>query len=324
VRRRHFLSILGGAAASWSAASQAQQSAKRPIVGFIVPGTPESHGKWVAAFTQRLAELGWVEGQTVLLEYRWAAGHAERYPEIAAELAGLNVDVFVTSVSGAVAAAKRSAPNVPIVYTALTTGSSFIVTLAHPGGTVTGLSQMGPELGGKRLEIFNEIVPGLRRLAILGVAGGTNTAPETASVTAAAQALGIEIIPLAVRQGEEIAPAIASVKGRVEALYVIIDPFISVSQRQINTLALEAQLPTMHGLREYVVSGGLASYGASFEDLFRRAGDYVDKILRGAKPADLPVEQPTKFDLVINLATARVLGLTVPQAVLVSATEVID
>jgi putative tryptophan/tyrosine transport system substrate-binding protein len=323
VRRRHFLSIVGGAAASWSAAAKAQ-SAKRPIVGFIVPGTPESHGKWVAAFTQRLAELGWVEGQTVVLQYRWAAGHAERYPDIAAELVRLNVDVIATSVSGAVAAAKQAAPNVPIVYTALTTGSPFIATLAHPGGTVTGLSQLGPELGGKRLEIFNEIVPGLRRLAVLGAVGGTNTAPETVSVTGAAQALGIEVFPLAVRQGEEIAPAIASVKGHVEALYVIIDPFISVSQRQINTLALEAKLPTMHGLREYVVSGGLASYGASFEDLFRHAGDYVDKILRGTNPADLPVEQPTKFDLVINLATARVLGLTVPQAVLVSATEVIE
>jgi putative ABC transport system substrate-binding protein len=323
MRRREFTLLVGGAA-MWPLVARAQQPAKIPIVGFIVPGTEQSHGKWVAAFTARLAELGWIDGRTVVLAYRWAAGHTERYPEMAAELARLGADVVATSVPGGVAAMKQAAPQTPIVMTALSSGSSYIESLSHPGGMVTGMSQLGEELGRKRLELLAQVVPRLRHLAVLGIAADLKRVPETALVTSAGQQYGIEITPLVIRQAEEIAPTIASIEGRVEALYVIIDPLISVNQAQINMLALKAGLPTMHGLPDYVRSGGLMSYGASFEDLFAGAADYVDKILRGAKPGDLPVAQPTKFHLVINMKTATALGLTVPYTLLAAADELIE
>lgn len=309
---------------AWPVAARAQQPGKLPFIGFIVPGTVESHGKWIAAFTKRMGDLGWVDGRTANLAYRFTAGHLERYAEIAAEFARLNADVIVTSVGGAVTAAREATPRTPIVYTAISTGSPFIASLAHPGGMVTGLSQIGPELGGKRLAILQEVLPQLRRVALLGAADGANTVAETAVLTATAQQLGIEVILLVARQADEIAPLIASVKGRAEALYVMVAPFISINQTQLNALARDAQLPTMHGLLDYVASGGLLSYGVSFEDLFRRAGDYVDKILRGARPADLPVEQPTKYSLAINMKTAKALGLKIPESFLVRADEVIE
>ena len=313
-----------GAIAACPLAAHAQQPAKMPVVGFIVPGTQQSHGKWVAAFTARLAEFGWIDGRIVVLAYRWAAGHPERYPQTAAELATLKVDVVATSVNGGVVAMKQVAPATPIVMAALSSGSPFIESLSHPGGMVTGMSQLGEELGRKRLELLTQVARQLRHLAVVGVAGDLKRVPETALVTSAAQQHGIQVTPLMVKQAEEIAPTIASIEGRAEALYVIIDPLISLNQAQFNMLALKAGLPTMHGLPEYVRSGGLMSYGASFEDLFAGAADYVDKILRGAKPGDLPVQEPTRFHLVINLKTANALGLTFPIALLSAADEVIE
>lgn len=323
MRRRKLLAILAGAAIS-PITAHAQRPGKIPIVGFIIPGTEQSHGKWVAAFTARLAELGWVDGRTVVLAYRWAAGHPERYPEMAAEFAGLKPDVVATSVHPGVIALREAAPSIPIVMTALYSGSPFVETLSHPGGMVTGMSQLGPELSGKKLQLLTELIPGLRHLAVLGAATDLKRAAETALIAEVAQKHGIEITPLILKQADEIAPAIASIEGRAQALYVVIDPFISVNQRELNSLALKARLPTMHGLADYVRSGGLMSYGASFEDLFAGAADYVDKILRGASPRDLPVQEPIRFHLAINQKTANALGLSLPVQLLSLADELIE
>ena len=323
MKRREFIAAFGASLAGLAGA-RAQQPGKLPIVGFIVPGTVQSHGKWVAAFTAHLAELGWVDGRTVTLAYRWAEGHPERYAEFAAELARLKADVMLTTVPPATVEIQRAAPTTPVVMPVLSTGSPFIASLAHPGGMVTGLSQLGPELGGKRFELLAKVVPQLRHVAVLAVETDMKRIPETAEVTAAAQKAGVEVVPLVVRQAGDIIPALASVKGRVEGLYLIIDPLLSVNQVAINNWARDAGLPTLAAVRDYAASGGLMSYGVSFEESFRRCADYVDKILRGAKPADMPVEQPTKFELVINLKTAKALGLTIPETVLATADEVIE
>jgi putative ABC transport system substrate-binding protein len=323
MKRREFIASLGASLAGLAGA-HAQQPGKLPVVGFIIPGTEQSHGKLVAAFTAHLAELGWIDGRTVVLAYRWTEGHPERYAEFAAELAQLKADVMLTTVSSATVAIQQAAPTTPIVMPVLVTGSPLIASLSHPGGMVTGLSQMGWELGSKRFELLAKVVPQLRHLAVLGVDADVKRIRETAEVTSAARKADVEVVPLVVRRADDIAPALASVKGRVEALYLIIDPLLSVNQVAINALASEARLPTMSGLRDYVASGGLMSYGVSFEESFRRCADYVDKILRGAKPADMPVEQPSKFELAINLKTAKALGLTIPETVLATADEVIE
>ena len=203
-------------------------------------------------------------------------------------------------------------------------GTGLVASLARPGGNVTGLSIQQTDLAGKRLELLREVVPGLRRLAILANVGNPAAVLEMGEVQAAARTLGLEVATLEIRRAEDIAPAFEALKGRADALYVCADPLVNTNRIRINTLALGARLPTMHGFREYVEAGGLMSYGPNFPDLFRRAADYVDKILRGAKPADIPVEQPTKFDLVINLTTAKALGLDVPPTLLARADEVIE
>jgi putative ABC transport system substrate-binding protein len=305
---------------------RAQQTAKLPTIGFLVPGTPASHGKWVAAFVQRLHELGWIEGRTVAIEYRWAEGRTERFAELATEFVRLKVDVIVTSTTPAAIAAKQATSAIPIVFTTLTDPvvNGLVASMARPGGNITGLTQQTSELGGKRLDLLREIVPRLRQVVVMYNAANPATVSEMGEVHAAIRALSLEIAAIEIGRDEDIVPAFESLKGRAEALYVITDPLVAVNQLQINALALEARLPTMHGVREYVVSGGLISYGASFPDLFRRAGDYVDKILRGAKAAEMPVEQPTKFELVINLKTAKSLGLTVPPILITSADELIE
>ena len=222
-----------------------------------------------------------------------------------------------------VLAAKQATSAIPIVFAVAAdpVGSGLVASLARPGGNVTGLSIQAPDLAGKRLELLREVVPGLRRLAILANVGNPGAVLEMGEVQAAAHTLGIEVVTLEIRRAEDIAPAFEALKGRAEALYVVADPLVNTNRVRINTLALAARLPTMYDSREYVEAGGLMSYGPNFPDLFRRAGDYVDKILRGAKPADLPVEQPTKFDLVINLTTAKALGLTVPPSLLAAPTR---
>jgi putative tryptophan/tyrosine transport system substrate-binding protein len=297
-----------------------------PTIGFLVAGTPTSHGQWVAAFVQRLRELGWIEGRTITIEYRWAEGRSERFAEIAAELVRRKVDVIVTSATEAIVAAKQATSVIPIVFAAAgdPVGTGLVASLARPGGNVTGLSIQQTDVAAKRLELLREIVPGLRRLAILGNVSGPAVVLDMREAEAAARTLGLEVITSEIRRGEDIAPAFAALKGRVEALYLPIDPLVNTHRLRINTLALAARLPTMHTFREGVEVGGLISYGPNVPDLFRRAADYVDKILRGTKPGDIPVEQPSKFDLIINLTTAKALDLSIPDSFLLRADEVIE
>jgi putative ABC transport system substrate-binding protein len=326
VTRRQSIRLLGGAAAAWPVAARAQQPAKLPTIGFLVSGTPSSHGQWVAAFVRRLHELGWIEARTVAIEYRWAEGRTERAAEIAAEFVGRKVDVIVTSATAPVVAAKQATSVIPIVFAAAgdPVASGLVASLARPGGNVTGLSIQQADVAAKRLELLREVVPGLSRLAILANLGGPGAVLEMREVQAAAHTLGLEAITLEIQRGEDIVPAFEKLKGRADALHVALDPLVGTHRIRINTLALAARLPTMHGSREGVEAAGLMSYGPNLPDLFRRAADFVDKILRGAKPADIPVEQPRKFDLVINLTTAKALGLEVPPTLLARADEVIE
>jgi putative ABC transport system substrate-binding protein len=326
MRRRNFIALLGGAAATWLLPVHAQQPGKLPTIGFLVPGTPSSHGQWVAAFVQRLRELGWIDGRTVAVEYRWAEGRYERFAEIAAELVQRKVDVIVTASTAAVLAAKQATSVLPIVFAAAgdPVGTGLVAGLARPGGNVTGLSLQQTETVGKRLELLREVVPGLGRLAILANVGSPAAVLDMREVQATARTLGLDITTLEIRRGEEIVSAFEALNGHAQALYIVVDPLVGTHQFRINTLVLAARLPTMHTQRQSVEVGGLMSYGPNFPDLFRRAGDYVDKILRGAKPADIPVEQPTKFDLIINLTTAKALGLEIPPTLLARADEVIE
>jgi putative ABC transport system substrate-binding protein len=325
MKRREFITLLGGAAA-WPLAARAQQPAKLPIIGLLVAGTPSSHGQWFAVFVRRLHELGWIEGRTVAIEYRWAEGRTERFDEIAAEFVRRKVDVIVTSATAAIVAAKQATSVIPIVFAAAgdPVGTGLVASLARPGGNVTGLSIQQTDVAAKRLELLREFVPGLRRLAILANVDGPAVLLDMREVQTTARPLGLEVVTSEIRRGEDIAPAFETLKGRADALYVCIDPLVNTHRIRINTLALAARLPTMHASREYVEAAGLMSYGPNFPDLFRRAADFVDKILRGANPADIPVEQPRKFDLVINLTTAKALGLEIPPTLLAIADEVIE
>jgi putative ABC transport system substrate-binding protein len=325
IGRREFITLLGGAGAAWPLAARAQQAGKLPTIGFLGASTPSGWTRFVTAFERRLRELGWINGRTVAIEYRWAEGRSERYAEIAAEFVRLKVDVIVT-VGGAVAAAKQATTLIPIVFAVALDplGSGFVASLARPGGNVTGLSAQSPDLAGKRLEILRELLPSLRRLAIVANVGYAAAALEMGEVQAAARMLGLDTVTLEIRRAEDIAPAFDALKGRADALYVCTDVLVNANRMRINTLALGARLPTMHAIREYLEAGGLMSYGPDYADLWQRAGDYVDKILRGAKPADIPVEQPTRFELVINLTTAKALGLRIPESFLLRADEVFE
>jgi ABC-type uncharacterized transport system substrate-binding protein len=330
MRRRNFIALLGGAAAvssaSWPLAARAEQGARLPIIGYLGSATALIQSQWVAAFVRRLRELGWTESRNVLIEYRWAEGRDERYTEIAAEFVRLKVDVIVTSSTPAVLRAKQATSSIPIVFAATgdPVASGLVASLARPGGNITGVSNQLVDTAGKKLELLRDIVPGLRRLAFLANGGNHVAMLEMAEVQAMARTLGLEVITQEIRRGEDLAPVFDALKGRAEALYVAVDPLVNTHRIRINILAVSARLPTMSTFRDYVEAGGLMSYGPNFPDLFRRAADLVDKILRGAKPADIPVEQPTKFDLVINLTTAKALGLEVSPTLLARADEVIE
>ena len=326
MKRREFITLLGGVAATWSLAARAQQAGKLPTIGYSGGGTPLTESQRVAAFVQRLRELGWIEGRTVAIEYRWAEGRYENLAEIAAEFVRLKVDVIVTYATPPVVAAKQATADIPIVSAVMgdPVGTGLVASLARPGGNVTGLSVLTPDLAGKRLELLREVVPGLRRLAFLGNVGNPITALEMGEVQTAARTLGLHLVTLEIRRPEDIVPALETLKSDAQALYVAGDPLVLANRVRINTLALVARLPAIYNERAYVEAGGLMSYGPNFPDLFRRAADFVDKILRGTKPGDIPVEQPTKFDLVVNLITARALGLTIPPTLLARADEVIE
>ena len=326
IRRREFVILIGGSAvAAWPVKARAQQPAKLPTIGFLGTAAASAWGPWTAAFVQRLHELGWIEGRTVAIQYRWAEGRTDRFAEIAAEFVRIKVDVIVTGGNAAVAA-KRASSAVPIVFAIVDdpVGSGLVTSLARPGGNVTGLSMQSTDLAGKRLALLREVVPGLRRLAIMANVDFPAAAQEMDEIQAAATKLGLDVATFELRRAEDIAPAFEALKGRGEALYVVGDALVITHRVRINTLALAARMPTIFFLREYVEAGGLMSYGPSFTDLFRRAGDYVDKILRGAKPGDIPVEQPTKFEFVINLTTAKALGITVPSSLLARADAVLE
>jgi ABC-type uncharacterized transport system substrate-binding protein len=324
VNRREFIALLGGAAA-WPLAARAQKAGTLPTIGFLGVSTPSGWSHYVTAFRRRLRELGWIEGHTVAIEIRWAEGRSERFAEIAAEFVRNNVDIIVTG-GGAVIAAKQATSTIPIVFALANdpVGIGLVASLSRPGGNVTGLSQQATDLAGKRLELLREFVPGVHRLAILGNVGYPAVVLEMGEVQEAARKLGLDAILSEVRRAEDIAPAIEAFKSRAQALYAVADSLMGSNRTDVNTVALGARLPTMHGFREYVETGGLLSYGASIPDLFRRAAELVDRILRGAKPADIPVEQPTKFELVVNLRTAKALGLEIPATLLARADEVIE
>ena len=325
MRRREFITLLCGAAA-WPVAARAQQPAKLPTIGFLGANTPAAQSQWTAAFVQRLRGLGWIEGRSIAIDYRWAEGRTERMAEIAAEFVRLKVDLIFASGGTTVLAVKQATSQIPIVFPAAgdPVGAGLVASLARPGGNVTGLSVLQPDLAAKRLELLREVVPNVRHLAVLHHVGASIAKLEIAEVEAAAQKLGLEVVTSEIRRAEDIAPALEALVGRADALYVLTDPLLFVNRMRINILALGARLPTIHGFREYVEAGGLISYGPNFPDLFRRSADFVDKILRGAKPGDIPVEQPTKFDFVVNVIVAKALRITVPRTLLARADEVIE
>jgi ABC-type uncharacterized transport system substrate-binding protein len=323
--RRKFIMLLGGAAA-WPIVVRAQQAGKQPTIGFLGANTASTQRTATDAFVQRLRELGWIENRTVAIEYRWGEGRDERFAEIAAEFVRLKVDVIFTYATPSSIAAKKATAVIPIVFAAAgdPVGTGLVASLARPGGNITGLSIQQTDLASKRLEMLRDVVPGLRTVAILANITSPNSVLEMAEAQAAAGTVGLAVVTSEVRGVEEIAPAFDALKGRADALYVCGSPLMTSHRSQINTLALGVRLPTMHGFRELAEAGGLMSYGPNFPSLFRRAAEYVDKILRGAKPSDVPVEQPTQFDLVLNLTTARALGLEVPPTLLARADEVIE
>jgi ABC-type uncharacterized transport system substrate-binding protein len=328
-RRRDMIKLLGGAVlasliscpvTTWA------QPGKLPTIGFMGESTAAGQRQWVAAFLQRLSERGWSEGRNVAIEYRWAEGRNERFAELLDEFLRLKVDVIVTQGTPAVIAAKQAAPAIPVVFAIAgnPVANGLVASLARPGGNVTGLTNQSADLAGKRIELLREVVPGLRALALLGNATNPSVVLDMREVQSAAQAFGLPLTTLEIHRAEDIAGAFAALTGRADALYVAGDPLVTTNRTRLAILAAGIRLPTIHPNRENVDAGGLMSYGPNLPDLHRRAADFVDKILRGAKPADLPVEQPTKYDLVINLTTAKALGLTIPESFLIRADEVIE
>jgi putative tryptophan/tyrosine transport system substrate-binding protein len=323
LRRREFIGLLGGAAC-WPLAARAQQAGKLLTIGFL--GTDASvWSPWTDAFVKRLRELGWIEGRTIAIEYRWSQGRAERIAEIAAEFVHVKVDVIVTT-GTAVAIVKQATAVIPIVFAVADdpVGGGLVASLARPGGNVTGLSLQGSDLAGKRLELLREVVPGLRRLAIMFDSGYPAAVLENGAVRAAGRTLGLEVASHEIRRADDISPVVEAFKSRADALYVVENALIAANRTRIITFVLSARLPAIFNNRDYVQAGALMSYGPNYPNQFRRAAEIVDKILRGTKPGDIPVEQPTKFELVVNLTTAKAIGLKIPEAFLLRADEVIE
>jgi putative ABC transport system substrate-binding protein len=323
LRRRDILAGLLCAAA-WPRAARAQSPGK--TIAMLGVASSATWSPMVASFEERLRELGWIDGRTATLIYRWAEGDSSRYAGIAAELVAMKVDVIVTAGSAA-ATVMRATSTIPIVLAVAVdpVASGFVQSLAHPGGNVTGLSLQSSEIGTKRLEILREAIPGLQHLAVMANAGYPGSARESAAVREAARKLGLTADALDIHRPEDIAAAIAAVKGRATALYICTDSLVVTNSLQINAAARDAELATMWGAREWIrTEGGFMSYGPNESGQFRQAADYVDKILKGANPADLPVAQPTKIDLAVNLKTAKALGPTIPETFLLRADEVIE
>ena len=325
MRRREFILLTGGVAIDSMSAAYGQQRAKPPIVGFLVAGTQASHGAWVAAFVERLSKLGWTDGRNVKIEYRWAAGDVRQITEFAAEFVRLKVDVIVTSAYGVVAA-RQTTSSIPIVFAAYgdAVANGIVASLARPGGNVTGLSIQPGELSSKRLELVRDIIPNVRRLAALVNPNYSGVAQEVIGIRTASARLNIEANILEIKTADDIDAAMATLTSQTDALYVYSEPLTNANKSKIINAATAAKIPTIFGFREFVDAGGLISYGPNFIDLFARAAEFTDKILRGATPADMPIQQPVKFDLVINLKSARALGLNISETFLTRADEVIE
>jgi len=324
MRRREFITLFGGAALAWPYAARAQQAGKPLHIG-VLGADAAVWAPWTAAFVGRLQELGWVEGNTFAVEYRWTGGISERVSEIAADFLRENVAVIVTY-GGAVAVLKQATTVTPIVFAVAVdpVRGGLVASLARPGGNVTGMSIQQSDVVGKRLDLLREVIPQFRRMAIMFDAGYSNSVMEADDVKAAARALGLDFASLEIRRPEDIPPTFEALQTKVDALYVVSDALIATNRTRIIALALNARLPTVLSYRDYVEAGGLMSYGPDYVDLFRRSADMVDKVLRGTKPSDIPVEQAIKFELAINRTTAKILGVQIPTTLLATADEVIE
>jgi putative ABC transport system substrate-binding protein len=330
--RREFITLLGGAAAAWPLGAHAQQAGKVNRIGFLVTGALDSAEAQAIldAFRQGLRERGYVEGQDIVIEYRGADRKMERFPELATELVRLNLDLIVAAVTPAARAVREATGTIPIVVPNMgdPVGDGLVASLARPGGNITGMTFLGPELAAKRLELLKQALPTISRVAALwhpGVYGESTTREMIRKMEAAARTLLVQLQLVEVREAAEFDQAfLAMVSERADALIVLPSPMFFNERRHIVDLATRHRLPSIAQVREFVELGGLMAYGANIRDLFRRAGVYVDMILQGAKPADLPVQQPTKFELVINLKTAKALGVDVPPTLLALADEVIE
>jgi len=323
MERREFIKIVCGLVGTWPIVAHAQQGGEPRRIG-ILGADATVWSPWTAAFVTRLRELGWTTGETIEVDYRWAGGSSKRVSDFTAELLRRNVDVIVTY-GGAAAVVQQVTTNIPIVLAVASDPCvGLFGGLSRSGGNVTGISIQQSELIGKRLDLLREVVPQLRRLVIMANAGYAVPVLEANEAKAKAQALGLEAARLEIWQSEDIAPAFEAIRGKADALYVVSDALIAGNRTMIITLALSARLPTMLSYGDYVAAGGLMSYGPNYANLFRQAADMVDKILRGTKPGDIPVEQPSKFELVINLETAKALGITVPESMLANADKVIS
>jgi putative tryptophan/tyrosine transport system substrate-binding protein len=325
MRRRDFIKVIAGSATAWSFTARAQQTGKLPTIGFLGATDGPSWIAWTAAFAEQLKQLGWIDGRTVAIEYRWSEGRPERVAEVADEFVRQKVDIIVTY-GGAVAAFKQATRDIPIVFAIAgdPVGIGLVDSLSHPGGNVTGLSLEQTDVASKRLEILLNVVPRLHRLAVVANVGYAGSASELAGVQATARRLGLEVAPYEIRRAEDIALISQDPKSPAEALYVVEDTLVVANVTHIIELTLTARLPSIFNSFDFVRAGGLMSYGPDYPALFQRAAEYVDKILRGTKPGDLPVEQPTKFDLVINLKTAKTLGVAIPDKILAVADQVIE
>jgi putative ABC transport system substrate-binding protein len=326
MKRREFFIVVGGAAVARPLTAIAQQPAKVPTIGFLGANSAAGQREWMAAFVTRLGELGWVEGRTVAIEYRWAEGHFDRAPALIIELLRLKIDIIVTHGTPDVQAAKQATSDIPIVFAVAgdPVDNQLVASLSRPGGNVTGLSIQSPELVGKRVELLREMVPSLAGLGLLMNTANVSTPLEQRELEASCRTLGLRLETMLVQQPGEIAAAIEAIKVRAQVLYVPLDPLFNSNSDRLNAAAIAARMPTMYSTRDGVQAGGLIAYGPSITTNFRRAAELTDKILRGAKPADIPVEQPAKFDLVVNLKTATAIGLDVPASLLARADEVIE
>jgi len=327
MRRRQFITLLGGAAATWPLAARAQQPAKIPRIGFLGNSTATMEANLIGPLRDGLRELGYEEGRNVIIEFRWADGKYDQFPALVAELLAAKVDVIITAGTPATLAIKKATSTVPLVFIAVgdPVGTGVVPNLGRPGGNITGLSSIAPDLEGKRLELLREVVPKLSHVAFfLNPANAFHTA-SMRQARVAAQSLGIKLQPMEVNKSEQLDGAFASiVKEKPDALLILADRIFLHNRKRMMEFAIQQRLPSVNAYRELVEAGGLISYGPSYEDMHRRAAVYVDKILKGTKPADLTIEQPTKFTLLINLKTAKTLGLTVPPTLVARADELIE